>query len=108
MKSGRKILSFLFLFIFLVSNTGLPLSLHLCQMMNEVSIDGCEMCNIEKEKKSCCSDNTAAEKISSGKSSCCETIIAAEPLKDRYVSSKEVTDSKVSNNFIKRISNSDR
>jgi hypothetical protein len=96
MKSGRKILSFLFIFIFLVSNTGLPLSLHLCQMMNEVSIEGCEMCNIEKENKSCCSDNTAAEKISSGKSDCCETITAAEPLKDSYVAVKEYSDSKIS------------
>jgi hypothetical protein len=94
MKSGRKIFSFFFLLIFLVSNTGLPLSLHLCQMMNEVSVDACEMCSTQKEEKSCCSDDTAAEEITSVKTSCCETIIAAEPIKDSYISAKEYSDSK--------------
>jgi hypothetical protein len=89
MKSRSKIFSFFFLFVFLVSNTGLPLTLHLCRMMDIVSVDSCEMCTTEKVKKTCCSEDSADEIITSGNSSCCETKFAAEPLKDRFISAKE-------------------
>jgi hypothetical protein len=88
MKSKRKIFSLLFLIIFLVSNTGLPLTMHLCQMMDQVSIDSCSMCSKDVHKKSCCSDNPQVT-ISKVSQDCCLTKIAAEPIKDRFIPAKE-------------------
>jgi len=88
MKDRNKIFSLIFLFIFLISNTGLPLSLHLCQMMKKVSMDSCDMCSTAEIKKSCCTE-VAGQTISREMSSCCQTKVVAEPLKDSFLSFKE-------------------
>jgi hypothetical protein len=86
MKSGSKILLTIFILVFFVSNTGLPFSIHLCQMMQDISVESCDMCSVHK---SCCSDVDEV-KITKAKAACCETKIAAEPLKDSYISINEI------------------
>jgi len=57
-------------------------------MMNTISTDECDMCSVKESEENCCS-NDNGQKISSGFSECCQNKIAAEPLKDRFVSSKD-------------------
>jgi hypothetical protein len=97
MKSKSKLFSISFLLIFLISATGLPLSLHLCQKMNKVSFASCEMCSAEKNEKSCCSDNRADEEMASGQISCCQKKVAAEPLKEKFTGAKEDDYAKIRN-----------
>lgn len=82
MKSGKKIFSFFFLILFLVSNTGIPFALHFCEMMNEVSTDSCDMCSSSQHHEN------SGLIISSHNFACCETKLAAEPIQDNYLSVK--------------------
>lgn len=88
MKTVHKFLSFLFLLVFLISNTGLPLSLHLCRMMNSVSTESCDMCNNINDRNDYCSNNHSDITIS-GYSDCCQTKIAAEPINEKFISAKD-------------------
>lgn len=88
MKTVNKFLTFLFLLVFLVSNTGLPLSLHLCRMMNSVSTEACDMCSNINDKNDCCS-NDQGEITISGYFNCCQTKMAAEPIKEKFISAKD-------------------
>ena len=76
------------IFSFLFSTTGLSITQHICQMMNEVSSEQCGMCteNEIPETSSCCKDeNFAGEIITSGNfSECCNTQVVENKVEDQF------------------------
>lgn len=78
--------------LFLVSTTGLPVTYHLCEMMQEKSLSECEMCSsvIEEVKPSCCSEETMEYpvKISSENPVCCQDEFVYNKVEDNFISSK--------------------
>ena len=88
----KKISILLLTFLFLVSTTGLPVSYHLCQMMNEKSLSECEMCKSEMAviETKCCNekafDNSLV--IKSEKSTCCHEEFVYNKVDDEFVSGK--------------------
>ena len=58
MKKRISILTLILLF--LVSTTGMPVTYHLCLMMQEKSLNECDVCKeeIEKIANSCCAEET--------------------------------------------------
>jgi fibronectin type 3 domain-containing protein len=101
MKTGNKILITIFISVFILSSTGLPLSLHLCKMMESVSVESCQMCSV-RITETCCSSEYEVN-FNSGTTSCCDTKIAAEPLEDDYVTVKVNLDN-VTDYFVTYIS----
>jgi len=85
----KKYIIILFIAVFALSSTGLPLTVHYCEMMNSSSIEECEMCSVEVEDvSSCCSIELPGVKLSDQKKGgCCETKIIGQPLQDDYVQS---------------------
>ncbi|MFO7524559.1 MAG: hypothetical protein R6W68_03830 [Ignavibacteriaceae bacterium] len=78
-----------FTLIFAIATTGLPLSLHYCEMMKSTSLDECSICITEIETPSCCSLKSNGENLSSTKkSACCETVLIAQPIEDDYLITK--------------------
>lgn len=77
-------------FLFFLSTTGLPVSLHFCQMKNLTTFSDCEVCSSEKleDEPACCSEETDfPEQIRSDNSNhCCETKIIESSVKDDYLS----------------------
>ncbi|BDQ04325.1 MAG: hypothetical protein KatS3mg037_2900 [Ignavibacterium sp.] len=59
-----------------VSTTGIPMYYHYCQMMEQTSMNSCDVCSVElnEEQSSCCSENSIEGKtiISSENSDCCQ------------------------------------
>lgn len=55
----RKKLIALLIFVFFLSSTGLPLTLHYCQMSGSVTLSECGVCNDEEAnaEMSCCSSD---------------------------------------------------
>jgi len=90
MMKKTKILSLILLFF--ISTTGLPVSYHLCKMMEEKSLSECEMCSsaIEEVKPSCCSEETMEYpvKISSENPVCCQNEFIYNKVEDNFISSK--------------------
>jgi hypothetical protein len=88
----RKIFILILTIVFLVSTTGLPVSYHLCQMMNEKSLNECEMCKIEMEQieSSCCSVEISDYSviIKSEKSACCQDEFFYNKVEDEFVNNK--------------------
>lgn len=88
----KRLLILALTFAFLVSTTGLPVSYHLCQMMQQKSLSECEMCKSEMEKSEtkCCNekafDNSPV--IKSEKSTCCQDEFVYNKVEDDFVSSK--------------------
>lgn len=88
----KRLLILALTFAFLVSTTGLPVSYHLCQMMQQKSLSECEMCKSEMEKSEtkCCNekafDNSLV--IKSEKSTCCQDEFVYNKVEDDFVSSK--------------------
>jgi hypothetical protein len=79
-------------FFFLVSTTGLPVSYHLCKMMETKSLSECEICKAEMEKinPSCCADETMefSVTISSDISACCQDEFVYNKVEDEFVNNK--------------------
>ena len=79
-------------FLFLVSTTGLPVSYHFCQMMEQKTLTECEVCKAEMEKikPSCCADETMefSVTISSDKSACCQEEFVYNKVEDEFVNIK--------------------
>jgi predicted molibdopterin-dependent oxidoreductase YjgC len=75
--------------LFLVSTTGLPVSYHLCQMMDEKSLGECEVCKVEMEKiePSCCSKETPdyPVKITSENPVCCQEEFVYNKVEDEFL-----------------------
>ena len=88
----KKIFILTLTFVFLVSTTGLPVSYHLCKMMQEKSLSECEMCKAEMEKieSSCCSKVTSDYSviIKSEKSACCQDEFVYKKVEDEFVTNK--------------------
>jgi len=90
MKKRISILSLILLF--LVSTTGMPVTYHLCLMMQEKSLDECDVCKAEIEKiaNSCCAEETMDNpiKISSKNPVCCTDKLVYNKVEDNFVTNK--------------------
>lgn len=88
----QKIFILTLTFVFLVSTTGLPVTYHLCKMMEEKSVSECGMCKIEMQKlnSSCCSENFSDYSviIKSEKSACCQDEFVYKKVEDEFVNNK--------------------
>ena len=84
----RKIYILSFVLTFFISTTGLPLTLHICKMMEMDKMNECSICNIDKNKiqLSCCSDEIEAERnvITDYNDPCCELTIVDKKLSDKF------------------------
>lgn len=79
-------------FLFLISTTGIPVTFHLCNMMQEKSFSECEICSstLNEEFTSCCAldDNPNLISISSDKSACCQNEFVYNKVEDNFLSNK--------------------
>lgn len=83
--------------LFLVSTIGMPVSYHLCKMMDTKSLSECERCKNEMEEieSSCCSRGTFDNKfiIGSETTICCHTEFVYNKVEDEFVNIKSDIDS---------------
>ena len=88
----RKIYISTFLLTFFISTTGLPLTLHICKMMEMEMITECSMCETEEVEMNmpCCSDDMEDKKyiITDFNDPCCELTIVDKKLSDKFFFSK--------------------
>ena len=88
----KKIFILILALFFLVSTTGLPVSYHLCKMMETKSLSECEICKAEMEKinPSCCAVETMefSVTISSDISACCQEEFVYNKVEDEFVNNK--------------------
>lgn len=77
MNKNKVILSVLII-LFTVSNTGLPLFVHLCNSMRKVSLETCQMCRVHKPTK----------ELTLGRV-CCESKSVITPITEKYISSRD-------------------
>ena len=81
-----------FIFSFLVSTTGLPMTYHFCHLIGKTSLTLCDVCNadINVNDSDCCSDghSDSAAKVSLNKSECCQTEFVYHKLQDEFVFDK--------------------
>ena len=88
----KKILILTLSLLFLVSTTGLPVTYHLCQMMQEKSLNECEMCAIAEEEvvTSCCAEEVFdyPVSISSDNPVCCQSEFVYNKVEDQFVNNK--------------------
>lgn len=95
----KKPVILLFAIFFLLSNTGLPLTLHFCKMQNteRKKCSSCTMQNKEGMKCSSCTmqnENTKQVQVKKTTGNCCKTEIIKSNIKDNYLSSKTSDDTK--------------
>ncbi|MBM4176589.1 MAG: hypothetical protein FJ213_10535 [Ignavibacteria bacterium] len=88
MKQIRKILTFALILFFTVTNTGLPLIKHVCQMMETTSLEACDMCKVEEESNCCEEDNFEVSFTDNQFSDCCQSDIVLKPISDKFISQK--------------------
>jgi hypothetical protein len=88
----KKIIILLLAFILLVSTTGLPVSYHLCKMMETKSLSECGVCaNYEDEiLYSCCLKGTLENKVSIASENmiCCQEEFVYNKIDDEFVNNK--------------------
>jgi hypothetical protein len=75
--------------LFLVSTTGLPVTYHLCEIMQKKSLSECEICLIEMKEieESCCDydDNSdLVTQLSAAGSSCCTKNFVYKKIDDDF------------------------
>lgn len=79
----------LFIFTFFLSTTGLPISLHYCEMQGNTSLASCEMCSPQEteEKSSCCEkeNDYAVQFATKNLDECCVTEIIESSVKDGFL-----------------------
>lgn len=77
------------IFSFVVSTTGFSITQHICQMMEDASVEQCGMCTETEipETMPCCEDdNFAGEIITSGNfSDCCNTQVVENKVEDDFI-----------------------
>ena len=87
-----KKLIILFIFTFLLSTTGLPISLHYCQMQGSMSLSDCEMCltGESQEETSCCEkeDNYPIQLKNDTNDNCCELKVIDSSVKENFLPNK--------------------
>lgn len=75
-----------------VSTTGIPMYYHYCQMMEQTSMNSCDVCSVElnEEQSSCCSENSIEGKtiISSDNSDCCQINFIYLNVDDQFLLNK--------------------
>ncbi len=73
--------------IFLVSTTGLPLTLHICSMNGLVSTESCKTHKVMEEEHSCCSkDDESPVKITLNEfDGCCQFKVIERNVTDQFV-----------------------
>lgn len=88
----KRIFILSFILLFLVSTTGLPVTYHLCQMIEQFAaggLDEYEVCKAEMKKiePSCCAQETIeySVKISSNTPVCCQSEFAFNKVKDEFI-----------------------
>jgi len=88
----KKIFILSFILSFLISTTGLPVTYHLCNMINQKSLDDCKICKNESENltNSYCSMNLddGVLTISKDNSSCCQTEFVFNKVEDEFLINK--------------------
>ena len=74
--------------VFLVSTTGLPLSLHVCSMKGLTSASSCKMHKVMKEDHSCCSKEEESQvKLNlDNYDSCCQFKVVEKNNSDQIIS----------------------
>jgi hypothetical protein len=84
---NRKIFILTLLGVFLVSATGLPLSLHICSMDGLSSASSCKMHNVVKEDHSCCNkeEESPVKLTVNHFDGCCQFKIIDRNLTDQFV-----------------------
>lgn len=106
MEKLKKIFIKLFILLLLLTNTGLPIALHYCEMTGTISLGGCGICGVDseivEEETSCCSSDVPAYSQTIGKfqhQGCCEEIFIAEPIKTNFLTIKNFENPKTDNTF---------
>ncbi len=88
----QKLITYFLLSVFIFSTIGIPVNLHYCQMMQEKSFSGCEICKAEMERNesSCCAEETMefSITISSDNPICCQDEFVYNKVEDEYVTTK--------------------
>lgn len=88
----KKIYILTLTFLFLISTTGIPVTFHLCNMMQEKSFSECEICSstLNEVFTSCCAldDNQNLISISSYKSACCQNEFVYNKVEDNFLPNK--------------------
>jgi hypothetical protein len=90
----KKLYILTFISVFLLSVTGLPLTLHLCSMQDSAAITSCDICSSEPEKpSSCCSDNIEESTVYFAKviNTCCQEQLIDKKVEDVFYSKSELT-----------------
>ncbi len=85
-----------FILVFLLSTTGLPLTLHLCAMQKSATLETCEMCSAKPEKvKTCCSSKADESTVflSKAADNCCLTQLVDKKVKDEFYPKTELKSS---------------
>lgn len=85
MKINKKIL-FTVLFLFTLSNTGLPVIFHVCNMMNEVTLESCGMCEAKLDEMRHSHEEHSSLKIGRDASDCCSYKTVEKSIKDNFIS----------------------
>ena len=87
---NKKIYISLLSLVFFLSTTSLPMTIHLCKMMNTTDTKACAMCTSAPVKKSCCETDVKGDvSIKRDNSSdCCSTQLIDATVKDNFLSSK--------------------
>lgn len=92
----KRVIILAVLSLFLLSTSGLPVTYHLCRMMEEKPVSECEVCKTEMNKivMPCCAEETPdyAVTVSSEYLVCCQTEFVYNKLEDQFLANKsEVT-----------------
>lgn len=81
----RKVYISLLIALFSLANVGLPFTLHVCRMMESVSVENCSACIETIEIKSCCDDeNSSPINFTVEQYDCCQIKIAASPIDEKF------------------------
>ncbi len=85
----KKVFILTFMFVFLVSTTGMPLIIHYCKMMETASLQACEMHSKETKKSSCCEEEDIQNLYYSKMiDECCSDVVVDHSVKETFISSK--------------------
>jgi hypothetical protein len=88
-----KKLIILFILTFFLSTTGLPFSLHYCQMQGSMSLSNCDMCSSSEveEVHSCCEneDSYPIQLKSDIQNNCCELKVIDSSVKENFLLIKQ-------------------
>lgn len=83
----KKVSILTLLLLFFISTTGLPLSIHFCQMENNNESQTCPTHNemMKKIHQSCNQDQDKSSYFTSERGSCCKSGIADKPVTDNFL-----------------------